>query len=230
MRKKKSYEGCLSDEEIMKLYRLDNQKGYEKIIEKYSDYVYYVIHKHFPSFNKEIEDLYQYGVIGLMNALQSYDSEKGAFTTHCTPYVKKELSKQIRYLAGEKSAYYATIHNAVSKAKSRLEAEGKDVSVKEIMKITGLSKKIVERELGVDHVKVSYEALESIPDEMVLSDNFMINDMLCSLPQENRNVIVMKIVEGMTFKAIAQKLDRTLAHVKKDYDDSLEFLKNNMVM
>ena len=69
------------------------------------------------------------------------------------------LFKHIRFLLGETSAYYAQIHQRVINAKNRIKAEGRLVTIEEIMKMTNLSKKIVTRELRIDYTRVSYEKL-----------------------------------------------------------------------
>lgn len=229
IKSKKNYDNYISDSEIMNLYTHNEQEGYEKIIDKYSKYIYHIIHAYFPSYHKYTEELYQQGAIGLMNAMKSYDPRKGAFTTHCTPYVKKELSKQIMHISGEPSAYYASIHNAVTRAKSKIEARGDEATIDNIMQETNLSRKIVERELNVDHVKVSYDTLTNISSNMELSDNFIVEDMLSVLPEDMRDIVRMKAVEGLSFKTIANELGRTLFNVRKDYFAGIDILKNSIV-
>ena len=84
----KTYQNYMSDADIMEVYKKERKAGNEKMIEKYRDYIYYVIKKYYPTFRSEALDMFQHGAIGIMNAMVSYDANKGAFTTHCTPYVK----------------------------------------------------------------------------------------------------------------------------------------------
>ena len=81
MEKRTENQGRMSDVEIMAIYRKDKKAGNEQMINKYSKYVYDVINSSYPTFHKEIPEMYQQGVIGIMNAMHSYDPEKGAFTT-----------------------------------------------------------------------------------------------------------------------------------------------------
>lgn len=87
----KTYENCMCDSDIMEVYKKDRCIGNELMLEKYHDYIYYIIKKHYPSFNREASELFQHGAIGIMNALQTYDPSKASFTTYCTPYIKKNL-------------------------------------------------------------------------------------------------------------------------------------------
>ena len=114
----KTYQNYMSDADIIEVYKKDRKAGNEKMIEKYRDYIYYVIKKYYPTFHNETPDMFQHGAIGMMNAMTSYDASKGAFTTHCTPYIKKEISKYVRFMASESSEYFASLHTAVERAKT----------------------------------------------------------------------------------------------------------------
>lgn len=224
----KNYMNCLSDAEIMKIYKENKQSGNEKMIDKYSNYVYDVIRTYYSIFHKDMADMYQQGVIGIMNAMRSYNPEKGAFTTYSTPFIKKEISKHVRFIAGESSEYFAAVHNSVNRAKSKLETTGSEISIENLMDETGLSHKIVTRELKVDHTKVSYDVLENVTSEMALSEDFMVDDMLASVDTTCREIIKSKAIEGETFSSIAKRMGITTHSVKRMYYSGLETLRNTL--
>ena len=172
--------------------------------------------------------MYQQGVIGIMNAMRSYNPEKGAFTTYSTPFIKKEISKHVRFIAGESSEYFAAVHNSVNRAKSKLETTGSKISIENLMDETGLSHKIVTRELKVDHTKVSYDVLENVTSEMALSEDFMVDDMLASVDTTCREIIKSKAIEGETFSSIAKRMGITTHSVKRMYYSGLETLRNTL--
>lgn len=155
------YSDYISDEKIMELYKLDKQKGNKVAIEKYEKYVYKIISKIKNSymFLHEMEDLHQAGCEGIMKALVGYDSNKGKFYNYCHNFVKKEIVGQFRFFLGESSEYYARLHRDILKVRDEVIEEHGMVSIDEIMKRTGKSRKIVVRELQVDYTRVSYEAL-----------------------------------------------------------------------
>lgn len=230
MKRMKEYKNYKSDAEIMDMYKKDKKAGSEAMVEKYSDYIYYIINKHYPTFYRETSDMYQHGVIGIMSALRTYNANKGAFTTHCTPFIKKELGKHIRFMSSESSEYFASIHNSVKKAKTKLEVEGGNVTVENLTSETGLSSKIVKRELNVDHTKVSLDVLENVAADMTLTDGFLVDDILSVIPKENSDVIKMKVIENMTFSKIAKQLGVAVTQVKKDYSDGLDMLREKIVI
>lgn len=228
MEKRTENQGRMSDVEIMAIYRKNKKAGNEKMISKYSNYVYDVINNSYPTFHKEIPEMYQQGVIGIMNAMHSYDPEKGAFTTYSTPFIKKEISKHVRFIAGESSEYFAAVHNAVNRAKSKLETNGNDITVENLMDETGLSHKIVTRELKVDHTKVSYDVLENTSSEMTLSDSFIVDDLLSSVDDLSRRIIMLKAIEGISFSVIAKETGMTVHNVKKVYNRGIATLRESL--
>ena len=149
----------ISDKELMELYESDKYKGNEAAITQYSDYVYSIINKYYSAFYNEVDDLHQAGCVGILNALKKFDANKGKFYNYCFNFIKKELGRHVLFLIGESSEYYANIHRKVTMAQNSIRMEGKKDLVEEIMNRTGLSKKIVTRELKVDYTKVSYEML-----------------------------------------------------------------------
>ena len=149
----------ISDKELMELYESDKYKGNEAAITQYSDYVYSIINKYYSAFYNEVDDLHQAGCVGILNALKKFDANKGKFYNYCFNFIKKELGRHVLFLIGESSEYYANIHRKVTMAQNSIRMEGKKDLVEEIMNRTGLSKKIVTRELKVDYTKVSYEMI-----------------------------------------------------------------------
>lgn len=224
----KKYENCLSDSEIMKIYKDNKKQGTDLMVEKYSDYIYYVIRKHYPSFAREAADMYQNGIIGIILAMKNYNPENGAFSTYSTPFIKKEISKHVRFIASESSEYYASVHNSVERAKTKLETEGKDVTVSSLMDETGLSNKIVKRELKVDRTKVSYDLLTDIGTNLGLTDDFVIDDILSGIPDMNKNVIKMKVIEEIPFTTIAKQLNASIFTIRKAYDDGIHELRKKL--
>lgn len=73
----------------------------QQLIEDNMNLVYYVINKYYPTYICE-EDVIQEGMVGLCKAANSYDSDKGIFSTfacHC-------ILNQIRYYFRQNSKHY----------------------------------------------------------------------------------------------------------------------------
>ena len=150
------------------------------------------------------------------------------FTTYCTPYIKKELGKHLRFMAGESSEYFASVHNSVERAKSKIETAGDEATVDKIMDETGLSHKIVKRELKVDRTKVSFDALESMTADMQLSDDFVVDDLLSSIPKKNSAIIKMKVLDGISFVQIAKELGEPVVKIRQCYNEGIDMQRQNI--
>lgn len=153
----------LSDKEIMALYKTNQKAGNDAAIKQYTNYIYKIIwnFENTQMLLNEMDDLYQAGCIGLLKALKNYNSKKGTFYNYCYSFIKGEVSQQITFLSGESSKYYANLHRKVINARNAIKKENANnaVTVDEIAERTGISKKLVKRELQIDYTKVSYESL-----------------------------------------------------------------------
>ena len=150
----------LSDKKIAELYRTDKMIGNEAMINKYNNYIYKIMYNFKnPYILSEKEDLHQAGCVGIMEALRKYDANKGEFYNYCYNYVRKEISEYLRSLSGESSEHFERLHRKVINARDEILKENGTVSVDEIMKRTGISRKLVKREMGIVYTKVSYEHL-----------------------------------------------------------------------
>lgn len=199
------------------------------MIEKYENYIWQVVNKLYPTYvstAREKEEAFQNGAIGIMEAMKGYDPLKGRFTTYCTPFLKKEIGKQVRFVLSESSEYLARTNRRVKKAIAKIESEGMEVSVERVMKETGLSGKIVKREMKIDYAKASLEALSSMGSDMRISDELVVNDILKGLLSISQKIVKLKAVENWSFKKIARYLNMSEACVKKEYASAIEILRS----
>lgn len=90
----KSYDE-LSDNEIIKLIRDNNDDAMEYMLKKYSGVVKKEIRTVY-LIGAEMDDLAQEGMIGLFKAIRDYDQEKGAsFHTFATLCVRRQINTAI---------------------------------------------------------------------------------------------------------------------------------------
>lgn len=57
--------------------------------------VYFIINKHYPSHAKN-EDIIQEGMLGLVNAAENFDPEKGKFSTYATTCILNQIRTYFR--------------------------------------------------------------------------------------------------------------------------------------
>ena len=94
----------LKSSEILPKDELDNQilkaqrgdiRAIKQVCTSYLRYIYSLAKKYVrPDY--PIEDLFDDGVVGLLESIKSYDPHKGSFTTHVLPWVMKHIWKSIR--------------------------------------------------------------------------------------------------------------------------------------
>ena len=70
-------------------------RAIEQVCISYLRYIYSLVKK-YARPNYPIEDLFDDGVVGLLESIKSYDPLKGSFTTHVMPWVMKHVWKSIR--------------------------------------------------------------------------------------------------------------------------------------
>ena len=82
----------------IELYRSGNKDSKDKAIcyffDTYENFIKQQIQQFYPTYkNKYFDDLLSSGKLGLLEALQKYDPDKGTFTTCSKPYIRYELTR-----------------------------------------------------------------------------------------------------------------------------------------
>lgn len=104
-----------NDNELLYLIDENNEEAMTEIIERYTPKIHKVISKYKDKglqVGLDISDLYQEGLIGLMEAIKTFDREKDAsFKTFATILIEREIIDMIRSYNRIK---YKTLNNAIS--------------------------------------------------------------------------------------------------------------------
>ncbi len=156
--------------EIMEMYKsgdpVQKKNAIGQAVNQYDLYVKDLIHTYYHSFAEHyFDDLYQFGIIGLIESLDNYDG-KHAFTTHCSRYVRHEISLFVCSLQGNRSVYYACHQKMVRLAMQELDEKNEKCDLDKLVKMTGMSEKIVRKE--VDTLNFSnYVYLDSLSQDCI---------------------------------------------------------------
>lgn len=126
---------------------------------KHENYIKKLMGEFCPTYKvKYYDDLLSSGKVGIMEALQKFDPEKGRFTTWSKRYIIHEFLNFLCEIVFQCSVYYAKLQNKIRKVIKKLELEGIKYTFEDICEQSGLSKKIVKRELQMqDMVILSFE-------------------------------------------------------------------------
>lgn len=63
------------------------------LVEANMNLVYHIIHRDYPTFSKD-EDLIQSAMVGLCNAAEKWDEERGLFSTYAGRCIRNEINKE----------------------------------------------------------------------------------------------------------------------------------------
>lgn len=228
---------------IMELYHSDNEflidKSKEKTILQYDQFVYSVIHQYCPSYaSKYKEELYQSGVIGILEALKNYDVDKGAFTTYSKMFIMHQLSEQINFSNNGTSTYYNQVQNKIKAAEMKLKADKMDISVSALAILTELNPEVIKRELAYmertkflyldaeDETTQIFDLIESPEDLSIKKESTSILlEVLESLPDKTKDVVIRKFIMGETDLDIANRYQTSTGKIKAVFQKGLKMLK-----
>ena len=210
-------------------------------IEKYSNLIYSLTH-YFEGY-KNKEDLYQVGIIGLIEAYQKYDSNYNVkFSTYAYPYILGEMKKLVREDKGIKiSRSITNLNNKIEKAKNilvqRLNREPSYLELAHFLEVS--EEEIVEAIKTINIMQSIDEPINNDGKEMtlheVIGDNNLDLDTLIALKQElnnltpyEKNIIYKRYVEDLSQSEVAKMLDITQVKVSREEAKIKRKIKENM--
>lgn len=161
-----------------------------------------MIYKLARSFStSSVEDLFQVGVIGLINAYNSYDSSRGTkFSTYAYAFILGEMKKYIRENKGVK------VNREISYLSSRLDKliellcqkYKRMPTTKELSIETGIDEWKITEALNLRNCVSSLDetlldgkntVIDIIPNNSKIEEDLEIRDMLDSLDEEEKSII-----------------------------------------
>lgn len=210
-------------------------------IEKYSNLIYSLTH-YFEGY-KNKEDLYQVGIIGLIEAYQKFDSSYNVkFSTYAYPYILGEMKKLVREDKGIKiSRSITNLNNKIEKAKSILAQQlNKEPSTYELANFLEVDElEIIEALKTINIMQSIDEPVNSEGKEMtlheIIGDNSVDLDTLIALKQElnnltpyERNIINKRYIEDLSQSEVADILGITQVKVSREEAKIKRKIKENM--
>ena len=188
----------------------------------------------------EYEDLYQYGCIGLIKAVDRFDPGYGVtFSTYAVPLIIGEIK---RFLRGDGSVHVSrTIkENAVKimRASEDEQKHGSCPTIEKLCEITGLDKsEIIIAMSAMKPVKSIHEPVSAEGDILLqdvlgveegekITDNIALGQMLEKLESKERELIVRRYFERHTQKNIASDMGMTQVQISRMEKKVLLKLRN----
>ncbi|HAH86035.1 MAG TPA: SigB/SigF/SigG family RNA polymerase sigma factor [Armatimonadetes bacterium] len=227
--------------------RTRDSKIRNRLVEMHQNLVRFLAGK-FVNRGEPIEDLVQVGTIGLINAIDRFDPERGTkFSTYATPTIVGEIRRHFRDKAWSLKVprRLQELNLAANKAAEQLSQKlGRYPTIQEIAKQVDASEEetLEAIELGNAYdtvsldTKLAYEG-ESAP--LILSE--FVGEQDCSLEnlekygdlnqamecleQRERSIIYLRFFKDMSQTEVANKLNISQMHVSRLQQKALKRLK-----
>jgi RNA polymerase sigma-B factor len=227
--------------------RTRDPKIRNRLVEMHQNLVRFLAGK-FVNRGEPIEDLVQVGTIGLINAIDRFDPERGTkFSTYATPTIVGEIRRHFRDKAWSLKVprRLQELNLAANKAAEQLSQKlGRSPTIQEIAKQVDASEEetLEAIELGNAYdtvsldTKLAYEG-ESAP--LILSE-FVgeedgslenlekygdLNQAMECLEQRERSIIYLRFFKDMSQTEVANKLNISQMHVSRLQQKALKRLK-----
>jgi RNA polymerase primary sigma factor len=230
--------------------RSGDQDARKKLIEHNAKLVIHAAKKRSNRSPLEFADLIQAGNIGLVQAVDKFDPDKGRFSTFAMHWIIASMKRTEENFARpiRLPSYMVQVKTKINRAKEQLTQElGREPTVDELVEATGCSKRNIQSVLKRDYSMYSLNNLvgEEKEDECLSLfatdedvEEITINEIMSTLVarevkeiitkkllKREQKVIIMKYFENCTVDEISQTLNLSKKIVKEIEKDGLAKIK-----
>lgn len=203
----------------------------------YEGLVYGIIQRYTKYFEKD--DLYQVGMIGLINAYHNFDSTQGTkFSTYAYYYVLGEVRKYVRESGLVKvSSDLVKLNQCIEKTSEQMSQRlGREPTTTELSLFLEIDEEKIEeaRVAALDVKSLDYSVDESLPefynsvasyDKETSPEILDLRRELSRLSDEEKNLIVARYFEDMTQSETSRELGISQVQVSRKEGKILEKLR-----
>jgi len=237
----------LTNEEKVSLFKeikAGNTEARERYIQGNLRLVLSIIQR-FSGGNENVDDLFQIGCIGLMKAIDHFDTELGVkFSTYAVPMIMGEIR---RYLRDNNSIRVSRslrdmAYKAIYAKEAYIKKNNQEPTLDELSEITGIAAADILFALDAIQSPVSlYEPvyteggdslyiMDQISDHKNKEENWVreisLNEALRRLPDRERNIIRLRFYEGRTQMEVADEIHISQAQVSRLEKSALKTMKH----
>lgn len=203
----------------------------------YEGLVYGIIQRYTKYFEKD--DLYQVGMIGLINAYHNFDSTQGTkFSTYAYYYVLGEVRKYVRESGLVKvSSDLVRLNQCIEKTSEQMSQRlGREPTTTELSLFLEIDEEKIEeaRVAALDVKSLDYSVDEALPefynsvasyDKETSPEILDLRRELSRLSDEEKNLIVARYYEDMTQSEASRELGISQVQVSRKEGKILEKLR-----
>ena len=205
--------------ELLKRSHAGDKEARDRLVMENAGLVWSIVRR-FVGRGPEPDDLFQIGNIGLMKAIDHFDTELGVrFSTYAVPMIK--VSRPLKELAGK-----------VGAAREKLEADlGREPTVEELARSVGASREEVaasmEAGARVGSIYEPFDAgdesggcladriAEKTSENDKVLDRIVLAELLSGLGEKEQQIIKMRYFENTTQTVIAGRLGISQVQVSR---------------
>ena len=221
-----------------------DKEAREKYIEGNLRLVLSII-KRFSNSNENVDDLFQIGCIGLMKAIDNFNSELGVkFSTYAVPMIIGEIRRylrdnnSIRVSRSLKDTAYKAIYTKEAMTKKNLE----EPTIAEIAKEIGISKEEIVYALdaiqnpmslyepiyteGGDTLYVMDQISDKKNKEELWVEHISLFEAMKKLNEREYEIISMRFFEGKTQIEVSEIIGISQAQVSRLEKNALKVMRN----
>ena len=200
--------------------------------------------KRFSQSNENVDDLFQIGCIGLIKAIDNFDSSLDVkFSTYAVPMIIGEIR---RYLRDNNSIRVSrslrdTAYKAIYAKENYVKKNLKEPTINEIASEIGISKEDIVYAMDAIQTPVSlYDpvyteggdtlyVMDQISDRKNKEENWVesisLNEAIQRLGERERMIIEMRFYEGKTQMEVANEIHISQAQVSRLEKNALKIMK-----
>lgn len=204
--------------------------------------------KRFSNSNENPDDLFQIGCIGLIKAINNFNTELNVkFSTYAVPMIIGEIR---RYMRDNNSIRVSrslrdTAYKAIYAKEGYMKTHLKEPTIQEIASEIGISKEEIVQALDAIQMPMSLHepiyndggdtlyVMDQISDKKNKEENWVeelsLAEAMERLGERERKIIQMRFFEGKTQMEIAKEIHISQAQVSRLEKNALEFMKQYLV-
>lgn len=233
-------------EELFRRIKEGDEKARELYIKGNLRLVLSVI-KRFQSSNENVDDLFQIGCIGLIKAIDNFDTTlQVKFSTYAVPMIIGEIRRylrdnnSIRVSRSLRDVAYKAIYAKETYVRKNL----REPTITEIAEEIGIDKETIVYALDAIQSPVSlFEpvytesgdtlyVMDQISDKKAREDswieNIALKEALCRLPERERHIIQLRFYEGKTQMEVAEEIGISQAQVSRLEKSALRAMRSHL--
>ena len=222
--------------ELLKRSHAGDKEARDRLVMENAGLVWSIVRR-FIGRGPEPDDLFQIGNIGLIKAIDHFDTELGVrFSTYAVPMITGEIRRFLRDDGMIKvSRPLKELAGKVGAAREKLEADlGREPTVEELARSVGASREEVAASMEAGaRVGSIYEPFDAgdesggcLADKIAektsendrVLDRIVLAELLSGLGEKEQQIIKMRYFENMTQQAIADRLSISRMRVIKLLD------------